>query len=350
MSHRRFAALLSIGLLTAHAATAAPADGAGLYREHCAACHGRDGQGGVGVPLALPAFLDSVDDKFLRETIRRGRPGRVMPAFGRLGAGEIDAIVRHMRGWSSRPAPPRDEARIAGDRARGARLYAAHCAACHGEHGEGGHGTGVTLSRPRRQPILAPGLNNPGFLAAATDTMIKTTLTRGRSGTPMRSFLEQGLRERDIDDVVAFVRGFADAPPPEATRVLETETPVIVRESAYDLDETVEKLKTAVKAANMRLIRVQYLDEGLVPEGKEDKRQVIVYSCDFPFLNEALKIDPRVGLFLPCRVTVVDDGKRVRVMSINPKRLSAIFNNAELNELCERMHQVYVNILEESVF
>lgn len=342
------AALLSANLVAASAMAAT--DGARLFREHCAACHGGDGQGGVGVPLALPAFLDGVDDGFLSTTIRRGRPGRVMPAFGQLTDGEIRAIVRHMRGWSGRPAPKRVEARINGDRARGADLFARHCAACHGEHGEGAHGTGVTLSRPRDQPILAPGLNNPGFLAAATDDLIKTTLMRGRRGTPMRSFLEQGLKEGDIDDIVAYVRGFADRPTPSAARILEVETPVIVRVSPYGLDETVEKVKTAVKAANMRLIRTQSLDEGFVPAGQEDRRQVIVYSCDFPFLNEALKVDPRVGLFLPCRVTVVDDGERVRVMSINPKRLSTIYNNAELNTLCERMYQVYVNILEESVF
>ena len=96
-------------------------------------------------------------------------------------------------------------------------------------------------------------------------------------------------------------------------------------------------------------IRVQTLDQGFVEEGKENHRQTIVYSCDFVFLNEALKVDPRVGLFLPCRITVVQQTDKVLVMSINPKRLSRIFNNAELNELCEQMYKVYVEILEESV-
>jgi cytochrome c oxidase cbb3-type subunit 3 len=86
-----------------------------------------------------------------------------------------------------------------------------------------------------------------------------------------------------------------------------------------------------------------------VAEGRENSDQTIVYSCDFRFLNEALQVDPRVGLFLPCRVTVVRHGDRVQVMSINPKRLSRVFNNRELDRLCDRMHEVYVNLLEESV-
>ena len=208
---------------------------------------------------------------------------------------------------------------------------------------------GSHRSRPRSAPILAPALNNPGFLAAASDSQIKTTLVRGREGTPMRSFLKQGLKERDIDDIVAYVRAFEQAPPPHGTRVLESESPVLVRVSPYSVEETVEKVKTAVGAANMRLIRVQTLDQGFVAEGKENHDQTIVYSCDFGFLNEALKVDPRVGLFLPCRVTVIRHAGKVQVMTINPKRLSRIFNNAELNDLCEQMYKVYVEILEESI-
>jgi len=325
-------------------------DGARLYAQRCSACHGADGRGGVGVPLALPAFLSNVDNEYLRTTVRLGRPGRVMPAFTQLSDAEVGAIIAHIRSWPGQK-PPKAHARdrIVGNAERGKTLYAHHCSSCHGVDGEGGHGTGVTLSRPRSAPILAPALNNPGFLAAASDTQIKTTLLHGRAGTPMRSFLKQGLKEQDIDDIVAYVRAFGQQPPPPGARVLDSESPVLVRESPYSAEKTVEKVKTAVGAANMRLIRVQTLDQGFVEEGKEDQRQVIVYSCDFTFLNEALKVDPRVGLFLPCRITVVQLADKVLVMSINPKRLSRIFNNAELNELCEQMYQVYIDILEETV-
>ena len=56
--------------LSANAAVAAEPltkpDGAHLYAQRCSACHGANGRGGVGVPLALPAFLSSVDDAYLR--------------------------------------------------------------------------------------------------------------------------------------------------------------------------------------------------------------------------------------------------------------------------------------------
>jgi len=345
-------ALFVIPLLLALPAVAAEpaAKGRELYHRHCASCHGNDGQGGVGVPLALPSFLSGVSDEYLFRTVRLGRPGRVMPAFTQLADGEIRSIVAHVRSWSGQAARvPRAAGRIRGNVARGRTLYAKHCSACHGANGEGGHGTGVTLSRPRNAPILAPALNNPGFLAAADDGLIKLVLMRGREGTPMASFLKQGLKERDINDVVAFVRHFETTQSADSARVLESESPILVRESPYTFEETLEKVKTAIGAANMRLIRIQALDQGFVPADREDRNRTIVYSCDFVFLNEALKIDPRVGLFLPCRVTVVREEGKILVMSINPKRLSRIFNNSELNELCEKMHGVYESILEEVV-
>lgn len=327
------------------AAVPAEPDGGQLYDRHCAACHGEQGTGGVGVPLALPAFLAGAPDAYLEQTIRLGRPGRVMPAFAHLSDAEVRAIVEHLRGWH--PATPGPmAARIPGDAERGQALYAEHCAACHGADGEGGHGTGVTFSRPRDLAIIAPALNNAGFLAAAPDGMIKHTLVHGREGTPMGSFLEQGLGETDIDAIVAYVRTWEEqaATPGE---VLD-EPPVFTRVSPYDMAETIESVKRAATGLNFRLIREQYLQDGLVPEGEEDPRQVIIYSCNFQLLDDVLKIDPRVGLFLPCRVTVVEHEGEVRVMTINPRRLSQLFNNRELDAACKEMARMYESMLEEA--
>ena len=333
------------------AAWGATDNGTKLFAQYCTACHGSNGTGGVGVPLALPDFLAAADNEYLRRTIRLGRPGRVMPSFRQLNDQQVAAIVKHIRGWAPPgvPAPVRDSAPVTGNAVHGQALFKQYCAACHGSNGEGGPGTGVTSSRPRDLPVLAPALNNPGFLAAASDAMIKTTLMRGRKGTPMQSFLKQGLNERDIDDVVAYVRTFEQHPLPAAKKA-DDEPPIIVRESPYDMDKTIEKLKIAIGAANFRLIRVEPFDEPFVGKDKEDKRRIAVDSCDFKFVDQALKIDPRVGLFLPCRFTLTEQDGKVKVMVINPKRLSVFFNNSELDQMCDKMYHTYVNILEDATF
>lgn len=326
----------------------AASGGEKLYGRHCAACHGENGNGGIGVPLALSSFQAGVSDDYLRKTIRHGRPGRVMPAFSKLDETEITAIVRHMRTWYKGTSVTYSEQQVKGDPVHGKKLFAQYCAACHGANGEGGKGTGVTFSRPRDLPIMAPALHNPGFLAAAPDAMIKMTLMHDRKGTPMMSFLKQGLKEKDIDDIVSHVRGFEKQPLSGSARILEVQSPVIVRDSPYDLDTTVENAKRAVSSNNFFYGRVQTLEYGLTPPANENPKQVIVYFCNISLLNQALAIDPRVGMFLPCRITILETNGKVQVMSVNPNVLSRLFNNSELNRLCDEMTRSYTTIIEET--
>lgn len=321
------------------------AGGAQLYEQHCAVCHGAEGGGGVGVPLNLPDFLAVASDDYLRKTIRSGRPGRVMPAFPKFDEQELDDLVSHLRSLSDEPAPDYDQAALMGDARRGETLYSQHCVACHGNGGEGGHGTGVTFSRPRDAPVMAPALNNAGFQQAASDAMLKATLLRGREGTPMPSLSSLGLDEKDADDLVAFLRTLP--PGNEAVASADSAT-TLSYESSYDLEQTLENLKEAVVGRNFRVIRLQFFEEGLAEPGEENPRMVMLYFCNFALLNQALAIDPRVGLFLPCRVTVMETAEGVRVSSINPKTLSHLFNNRELDQACQDMHDLYAEIMEEA--
>lgn len=328
--------------------TGAEPDGKALYARYCSVCHGKEGHGGVGVPLALPAFLKNASDDYLTKTIHLGRPGRVMPTFSELSEPQVAAIVQTIRSWGSGPGPVYPPTHIAGDVVKGKALFQERCARCHGANGEGGHGTGVTFSRPRDLPIIPPSFNNAGFLSAASDHMIKKTVMEGREGTPMASFLEQGLSEQDIDNVVAFIRSFESEAKTNGHRKLTDEPALMTMESPYDLETTIANVKRSVIGKNYRIIRQQYLENGLVEEGQENKNQVIIYFCNFQTLNDALAIDPRVGLFLPCRVTVTERNGVVTLSSINPKRLSILFNNSELDRACDEMHHIYEEILEES--
>jgi len=329
------------------AALAAP-DGARLYAQNCAACHGEAGNGGIGIPLSLPSFHATVDDDYLRQTIRLGRPGRVMPAFSQLKSDEVEAIIGHLRSWYQGKPPIYSAAPVKGDVKRGQSLFEKHCAGCHGANGEGGHGTGVTFSRPRDFPIMPPALHNPGFLASAKDALIKTTLAKGRAGTPMVAFGQRGFSDRDLNDVVAFVRSFERAPLAGSATILETDSAILSMDSPHDLKTTVENIKLAIGNNNFVFIREQKLESGLVPEGQEAPAEHIVYFCNFGLLNQALATDPRVGLFLPCRITVVEREGKVKMLVANPKRLSRIFNNSELNEMCDQVTNMYKSIMEEA--
>jgi len=337
-----------INLILASSLSFAKPNGEQLYTNNCSACHGANGHGGVGVPLALPDFQYGVTNNYLKKTIRLGRPDRIMPAFTEFSDAEVDAIVKYIRKWAPGKPFRYSNKKIKGDHKHGKQLYLKNCASCHGAKGEGGKGTGVTFSRPRDLPIIAPALNNSGFLSAAADNMIKTVLMNGREGTPMLSFLKQGLSEQDINDVVSYIRSFENKQRKNKTK--KEISRLISYESPQSLSDTVEIIKRAIVGKNFKIIRVQYLNQGLVKKGSENKKQVMIYFCNFNFLNKALAIDPRVGLFLPCRITAIEENGKVTVMSSNPLYMSRFFNNEELHKLCQEMHDVYIDIVEESTF
>ena len=324
---------------------AAP-DGDALYDQHCSVCHGANGEGGVGVPLSLPDFINKISNEYLFKTIRHGRPGRIMPTLDYLSDAQVNAITDFVRSFGNGKIPEENTSVIAGDIKHGKQLYAEYCVQCHGADGRGGKGTGVTFSRKRNLPIIAPALNNSGFLASATDYMIRDTIKFGREGTPMSSQLVIGLSENDIDDLVSYIRSFENMDNKE--RIPVDDSAVLAVDSPYSLEETIENLKQSIADQNFTLIRIEPLDTGFVKAGEENKKQMILHFCNFGFLFNALSIDPRIGMFLPCRITVVEDKGQVKVMAINPLRLSKLFNNDELDDACKEMHDIYTTLLDDA--
>lgn len=321
-------------------------EGSRLYDLYCSACHGDEGNGGVGVPLALSDFLNTASDEYIYKTIQLGRPGRVMPTFSELNNHQINSIITHMRTWRwGSKAPKYSSEAIIGNPKRGGQLYAKHCAYCHGLSGEGGEGTGVTFSRPRSAKILAPALNNIGFLASASDHMIKATLIQGRAETPMRSVRTKGLKDRDINDIVHYLRTF-EATGEGANQ--QDEPQVISKVSQFGFEETLDRLKTAIKRKGYQIVREHTLDAGFAEAGTENHRQWIIYFANFHLINESLTRDSRMGLFLPGRITLIEKEGQVSVLAVNPAIYNQLFSNNTLIELGKTLQHFYLAVIGEA--
>lgn len=76
------------------------ANGSTLYATSCAACHGLEGEGGIGTSLQSNAFVQDQTDEALIGFIFSGRPGTGMPGFqGRLPAEDVQTIITLLRTW-----------------------------------------------------------------------------------------------------------------------------------------------------------------------------------------------------------------------------------------------------------
>ena len=335
-------------LLVLSSTSAAAPDGKALYEEHCTACHQSQGRGGIGLPLSK-SKLESVSDDYLTKTIRLGRPGRIMPPFEELSDAQVAALVAYMRGWHDKPGMKFGLTRIVGNLDRGKLLYQQHCVECHGEDGSGeGPGTGVTQSRERQFLVMPPAINNPGFLQSAPDQMIKHTVMKGRRGSDMPAFGKK-LAEAQIDDIVAYVRTFETAGAQAAPEVDSDMQPSHVVKSPYDFTTTVENVREALVGANFRLFPDRFLEQGLIDEFSHNTKQITIRFCNFKRLYNMLNIEPRLGVVLPCRITIVERGDgTVLLVAPNMQAISHWFNNDELEQLGSSMEEMIVAVIEEA--
>jgi mono/diheme cytochrome c family protein/rhodanese-related sulfurtransferase len=195
-------------------------DGKTLYDRYCKLCHAENAAGYAADnanALGNRGFLATASDAFLFTAIEKGRPDTPMAAFGQslggpLDDGAIRSIIAYLRSMQRGPEVELSDETVAGDPERGRTVFDTQCARCHGPEGQG---------------KTALSLNNPMFLATASDSFIRYAIEHGREGTPMPAFGKK-LKGSDIDDVTRLIRTWArnveeapvGEPPPRIDQVV----------------------------------------------------------------------------------------------------------------------------------
>jgi mono/diheme cytochrome c family protein len=198
------ACLIALALASCREPTATPTAGQALYEQYCAVCHGVDGRTLPDLPstphLNSQGLLTVADDAFLTASIARGRPGdngREKPGTkmsiygedlgGPLTNEQIADIVGYIRSWQTDPSVELPPYQAGGDPIAGKKQFEV-CVPCHGQDGWSASG---------------PSLAGQTLQESASDAFLRHTILNGRPGTTMPAFK---LSDRDVDDLVAFVR------------------------------------------------------------------------------------------------------------------------------------------------
>ena len=178
----------------------ATSDGKALYVKYCKLCHGEEGEGYAADnanALTNADFLMSASDTFIYTAIERGRPGTAMAGYtkeigGPLSYEQIRDIMVYLRSFQKEAPVEVDKRIVKGDAKAAEAVFKDKCAQCHGDKGQG---------------KTALSLNNPMFLASASDGFIRHAIAVGRRGTPMPAF-EDDLSETDIDNLTRLIRSW----------------------------------------------------------------------------------------------------------------------------------------------
>lgn len=187
-----------------------PLSGKELYERFCALCHdtGKYTRYDKFYKKFIPAirgvsYVQIASATYIKENIKRGHPGTIMPAWNKKAGGltdeEIDRITSYLKNVEI-PSHEKFESKmvqgaqdisldIQGNAQRGFKLFSKHCSACH-------------------MTGLAPDLFNSTFQQTATDGFVFTTILKGRLNTPMPGFFapgKGGMGPNDISDLTTYI-------------------------------------------------------------------------------------------------------------------------------------------------
>ncbi|MFA5419678.1 MAG: DUF302 domain-containing protein [Bacteroidales bacterium] len=106
-----------------------------------------------------------------------------------------------------------------------------------------------------------------------------------------------------------------------------------------DFETTISRVKESLKEQGFGVVSEINMQQKLTQAtGKEMDPYIILGACNPKGAYEALQIDARIGLMLPCNVIVRDLGNnRVEVAAINPVKTMSSLKNKKMNVLAEEI-------------
>ena len=205
---------------------ATAADGAGAYKALCLRCHGEKGDGHGPIAwyldpyprdLTKAGFMNSKPLERLTNSIRKGVAGTSMPAWGNvLGDEQVNGVLQYV--FATYTKEPRRElkpvnvpdknpvAMSAESAGRGEKTFLQRCSGCHGRKADGkGPNSVDILPRPRN-------LRNTAFVDSVSDRRLFESILYGVQGTAMPPWIDYGLSQNDVGDLINFVRSINSKP------------------------------------------------------------------------------------------------------------------------------------------
>ncbi len=195
------------------------------YQNLCMRCHGDKGDGHGMIATYLDpyprdftnvGFMNSRTEERLIASIKNGVGGTSMPAWGKvLNDEQIKALLGYINDnftkekraeMRPRQIPDQNPVAMSMDSvARGETIYLTRCTGCHGRKADGkGANSLDILPRPRN-------LLNSTFVNSSSDRRMFEAIMYGVEGTAMPPWVDYGLTDNDIGDLVNYIRSLNQA-------------------------------------------------------------------------------------------------------------------------------------------
>lgn len=190
------------------------------YKSLCLRCHGEKGDGHGPIAwyldpyprdLTKAGFMNSKSLERLAHSVKNGVAGTSMPAWGKtLKDDQVQGLMQYVlatftkeprRDLKPYNVPEKNPVAMSAESVkRGEETFVKRCGGCHGRKADGkGPNSVDILPRPRN-------LRNSAFVDSVADPRLFESIMFGVQGTAMPSWVDYGLSQSDVGDLVNFIR------------------------------------------------------------------------------------------------------------------------------------------------
>ncbi len=123
-----------------------------------------------------------------------------------------------------------------------------------------------------------------------------------------------------------------------------------------EFSQVVADLKKAIRVNNFFVGEITNVDTGLKKRGELKNIGVTHYKiigyCNLSLAGEALRINPNIGVFMPCRLAVYQKtgSKKVVIAAMRPTYMARVFKDPRVKKMAEEVEKVLLRILDAVQF
>ena len=115
------------------------------------------------------------------------------------------------------------------------------------------------------------------------------------------------------------------------------------------LDQVCHDLEKAVGDHKFGVMTIHNLKETMKKKGVEFDRECRIFEvCNPQQAKRVLEKNMQVSTALPCRISVYDEGGKVKLATIKPTALISQFNAPELQSVAKEVEDTLVQIMREA--
>ncbi len=116
---------------------------------------------------------------------------------------------------------------------------------------------------------------------------------------------------------------------------METNDFVYVVETQKNFDEAIVSVLKSIEKKEWALFQIYDIKERLIAKGFEQKPLKIIEICSAKYANKFLNKNRLVSLCMPCKINVLEDEGKIKIIGMKPTMMSEMFPEITIEEALE---------------